>query len=163
MTYFSSFFFFFDYEIHSFSGSYGFLVLILWQFVFYLLNNIDYLYPGNGPSALPDQVFGLYFGWAKVDTHESFKVVVCIGWDQCSCIAKRKFVSIQSLTVRLAFLLCPYMWTVIEMGPYHYSQIQHKLFSKTKNYLTCKTFPLRSLKAHQLWFTLIWFGWDQHP
>uniref|UniRef100_A0A2N9J249 riboflavin kinase n=1 Tax=Fagus sylvatica TaxID=28930 RepID=A0A2N9J249_FAGSY len=46
---------------------------------------------GNGPSALPDQVFGLYFGWAKVDTHESFKVVVCIGWDQCSCIAKRKF------------------------------------------------------------------------
>ncbi|XP_041007124.1 bifunctional riboflavin kinase/FMN phosphatase-like [Juglans microcarpa x Juglans regia] len=44
----------------------------------------------DGTSALPDQVFGLYFGWAKVDMNKSFKVVVSIGWDHCSCIAKRK-------------------------------------------------------------------------
>ncbi|KAF3973296.1 hypothetical protein ACB098_06G122900 [Castanea mollissima] len=45
----------------------------------------------NGVSALPDQIFGVYFGWAKVDPHKRFKVVVSIGWDQCSCISKRKF------------------------------------------------------------------------
>ncbi|GLT61130.1 hypothetical protein SLA2020_338560 [Shorea laevis] len=45
----------------------------------------------NGTPALPDQVFGLYFGWAKVDMQKSFKVVVSIGWDHSSSIAKRKF------------------------------------------------------------------------
>ncbi|KAK7859513.1 bifunctional riboflavin kinase/fmn phosphatase [Quercus suber] len=59
----------------------------------------------NGVSALPDQIFGVYFGWAKVDTHKRFKVVVSIGWDQCSCISKRKFVSTQLLTILLAFAL----------------------------------------------------------
>ncbi|KAK9285034.1 hypothetical protein L1049_024218 [Liquidambar formosana] len=43
----------------------------------------------DGPSSLPDQVFGLYFGWAKVDMHGIFKVVVGIGWDHSSCTAKR--------------------------------------------------------------------------
>lgn len=38
---------------------------------------------GNGTSALPHQVFGLFFGWAKVDMHKSFEVVVSIGWDNC--------------------------------------------------------------------------------
>ncbi|KAA8526294.1 hypothetical protein F0562_008503 [Nyssa sinensis] len=45
----------------------------------------------NGPSALPDQVSGLYFGWAKVDTYEMiFKVVVSIGWDHDCCTSERK-------------------------------------------------------------------------
>ncbi|XP_062153580.1 bifunctional riboflavin kinase/FMN phosphatase-like isoform X2 [Alnus glutinosa] len=45
----------------------------------------------NGTPALRDQVFGFYFGWAKVDVQKSFKVMVSIGWDHCSCISKRKF------------------------------------------------------------------------
>ncbi|XP_059449736.1 bifunctional riboflavin kinase/FMN phosphatase-like isoform X2 [Corylus avellana] len=45
----------------------------------------------NGTLTLPDQVFGFYFGWAEVDMQKSFKVVVSIGWDHCSCISKRKF------------------------------------------------------------------------
>uniref|UniRef100_A0A5B6ZDW2 riboflavin kinase n=1 Tax=Davidia involucrata TaxID=16924 RepID=A0A5B6ZDW2_DAVIN len=45
----------------------------------------------SGTFALPDQVSGLYFGWAKVDTHEMiFKVVVSIGWDHVYYTAKRK-------------------------------------------------------------------------
>jgi hypothetical protein len=57
----------------------------------------------NGTPALPDQVFGFYFGWAKVDVQKSFKVMVSIGWDHCSCISKRKFVSNQPLTGQLPF------------------------------------------------------------
>lgn len=41
-------------------------------------------------SALPDQVFGLFFGWAKFDAHEIFKVVASIGWDYGCCTCKRK-------------------------------------------------------------------------
>ncbi|KAL7215859.1 hypothetical protein ACSBR1_027910 [Camellia fascicularis] len=43
----------------------------------------------SGESALPDQVFGIYIGWAKFDTDEIFKVVTSIGWDRC-CTRKRK-------------------------------------------------------------------------
>ncbi|KAF7141218.1 hypothetical protein RHSIM_Rhsim06G0131600 [Rhododendron simsii] len=42
-------------------------------------------------SALPDQLFGLFFGWAKFDAHEVFKVVASIGWDYGCCTCKRKF------------------------------------------------------------------------
>ncbi|XP_058219522.1 bifunctional riboflavin kinase/FMN phosphatase-like [Rhododendron vialii] len=42
-------------------------------------------------SALPDQLFGLFFGWAKFDAHEVFKVVARIGWDYGCCTCKRKF------------------------------------------------------------------------
>ncbi|XP_059663242.1 bifunctional riboflavin kinase/FMN phosphatase-like isoform X2 [Cornus florida] len=44
----------------------------------------------SGPSALPDQVSGVYFGWGIVDTDEIFKVVTGIGWDHGCCTAKRK-------------------------------------------------------------------------
>ncbi|XP_057956316.1 bifunctional riboflavin kinase/FMN phosphatase-like isoform X2 [Malania oleifera] len=44
----------------------------------------------DGPSAFPDQVWGVYFGWAEVDMHEIFKVVVGIGWKHCFCTAQRK-------------------------------------------------------------------------
>ncbi|KAG5512964.1 hypothetical protein RHGRI_038632 [Rhododendron griersonianum] len=42
-------------------------------------------------SALPDQLFGLFFGWVKFDAHEVFKVVASIGWDYGCCTCKRKF------------------------------------------------------------------------
>ncbi|KAF5191420.1 bifunctional riboflavin kinase/FMN phosphatase-like [Thalictrum thalictroides] len=43
----------------------------------------------DGPNALPDQVSGIYFGWAKLSTHGIFKVVVGIGWQKDSCTTKR--------------------------------------------------------------------------
>ncbi|KAF9589144.1 hypothetical protein IFM89_019460 [Coptis chinensis] len=43
----------------------------------------------DGPTALPDQVSGIYFGWAKLDTHEIIKIVVGIGWQQKSFSAVR--------------------------------------------------------------------------
>ncbi|XP_019078785.1 bifunctional riboflavin kinase/FMN phosphatase isoform X3 [Vitis vinifera] len=42
------------------------------------------------PSGFPDQVWGLYFGWAKLNTHEVFKVLVGVGRGHCTCTAKRK-------------------------------------------------------------------------
>ncbi|GFS34012.1 riboflavin kinase/FMN hydrolase [Actinidia rufa] len=44
----------------------------------------------NGEASLPDQAFGLYFGWAKFDAHEIFKVVASIGWECGCCTCKRK-------------------------------------------------------------------------
>ncbi|PSS05651.1 Riboflavin kinase [Actinidia chinensis var. chinensis] len=44
----------------------------------------------NGEASLPDQAFGLYFGWAKFDVHEIFKVVASIGWECGCCTCKRK-------------------------------------------------------------------------
>ncbi|XAR49550.1 Riboflavin kinase [Bertholletia excelsa] len=44
----------------------------------------------NEDSALPDQVLGLYFGWAKIDTHEIVKIVTSIGWEHSCCTRKRK-------------------------------------------------------------------------
>lgn len=44
----------------------------------------------DGPSAIPDQIFGNYFGWAEFDKHGIFKVLVYVGWDHCSSTAKRK-------------------------------------------------------------------------
>ncbi|CAK9143892.1 unnamed protein product [Ilex paraguariensis] len=41
-------------------------------------------------SALPDQVSGLYFGWAKLNTQEIFKVVINIGWEHNCCTIDRK-------------------------------------------------------------------------
>ncbi|XP_015867989.3 bifunctional riboflavin kinase/FMN phosphatase [Ziziphus jujuba] len=43
----------------------------------------------DGIYALPDQVFGVLFGWAEVDACRTFKAVVCIGRDQCSCTRKK--------------------------------------------------------------------------
>ncbi|GAB4824891.1 hypothetical protein Ancab_007761 [Ancistrocladus abbreviatus] len=38
----------------------------------------------DGGNVLPDQVCGVYFGWAKVGMSGVFKVVVGIGWELCS-------------------------------------------------------------------------------
>lgn len=42
----------------------------------------------DGPNALPDQVSGIYFGWAKL-THVVVKVVVSVTWQQHPCAANR--------------------------------------------------------------------------
>ncbi|XP_077228209.1 bifunctional riboflavin kinase/FMN phosphatase-like [Tasmannia lanceolata] len=41
----------------------------------------------SSSESLPDQVSGVYFGWARLGTHGIFKVVVAIGWDPHSDIA----------------------------------------------------------------------------
>ncbi|KAL5571024.1 hypothetical protein UlMin_020621 [Ulmus minor] len=43
----------------------------------------------GGAFALPDQVFGAFFGFATVDMHKTFNVVVSIGLDQCSCLCQK--------------------------------------------------------------------------
>ncbi|KAL5731189.1 hypothetical protein ACHQM5_003944 [Ranunculus cassubicifolius] len=43
----------------------------------------------DGPNALPDQASGIFFGWAKLQTHGISKVVVEIGWQGHSWAAKR--------------------------------------------------------------------------
>ncbi|KAL2483422.1 Bifunctional riboflavin kinase/FMN phosphatase [Forsythia ovata] len=53
-------------------------------------------YEDDGWSALPDQVWGLYIGWAKIDRQKVLKAVISIGWDLNCCISKRK---IQAFTV----------------------------------------------------------------
>ncbi|KAF6168238.1 hypothetical protein GIB67_011623, partial [Kingdonia uniflora] len=46
----------------------------------------------DGPSSLVDQVSGVYFGWAKLNTNEILKVVVGIGWKWDSCTTRRLIV-----------------------------------------------------------------------
>ncbi|XP_042500865.1 bifunctional riboflavin kinase/FMN phosphatase-like [Macadamia integrifolia] len=41
------------------------------------------------PTPLPDQISGVFFGWAKLGTSKIFKAVVAIGWQGNSVIAKR--------------------------------------------------------------------------
>ncbi|GAV60158.1 Flavokinase domain-containing protein/HAD_2 domain-containing protein [Cephalotus follicularis] len=41
-------------------------------------------------SSLPDQVCGVYLGWAEVGMDKTCKVVVAIGWDERSCNTRRK-------------------------------------------------------------------------
>ncbi|KAF3444025.1 hypothetical protein FNV43_RR13715 [Rhamnella rubrinervis] len=43
----------------------------------------------DGTYALPDQVYGVFFGWAEVDMNGIFKAVVCIGRDHCCCSRKK--------------------------------------------------------------------------
>ncbi|KAK9150513.1 hypothetical protein Syun_008822 [Stephania yunnanensis] len=40
-------------------------------------------------NALPDQISGVFFGWAKLDRHRVSKVVVSIEWRHDSCTMKR--------------------------------------------------------------------------
>lgn len=53
--------------------------------------------PDNEPSTFPYQLWGLYFGWAKLGIHEIFKVLVGVGRGHTTCAAKRKIVSIWSM------------------------------------------------------------------
>lgn len=40
-------------------------------------------------ASLPDQVSGVFFGWARVQLQGTFKIVVAIGWDSSSGTAKK--------------------------------------------------------------------------
>ncbi|KAK9922751.1 hypothetical protein M0R45_031198 [Rubus argutus] len=44
----------------------------------------------DGKSALPDQVWGVFFGWAVMDMQKSYRVVVGIGSDHSSCSPQKK-------------------------------------------------------------------------
>ncbi|KAI5661845.1 hypothetical protein M9H77_21168 [Catharanthus roseus] len=41
-------------------------------------------------SCFPDQLQGLYFGWAIIDVHNIIKVLIGIGWVKSSCSSRRK-------------------------------------------------------------------------
>lgn len=43
---------------------------------------------------IPHQVLGVFIGWANIEMHGIYKVVVCIGWDTSSGAAKRVIVSL---------------------------------------------------------------------
>ncbi|KAK9153009.1 hypothetical protein Sjap_000489 [Stephania japonica] len=43
----------------------------------------------DDPNVLPDQISGVFFGWAKLDRHGVSKVVVSIEWQHDSCAMKR--------------------------------------------------------------------------
>lgn len=47
-------------------------------------------YGGSEESVLPDQVVGIFFGWARFDTNKIFKAVTNIGWEHICCTSKRK-------------------------------------------------------------------------
>lgn len=44
----------------------------------------------DGPSTLPDQVFGVYFGWAKPEAYKFIKIALGVGWGHGCCSSKRK-------------------------------------------------------------------------
>ncbi|KAK1302276.1 hypothetical protein QJS10_CPB12g00735 [Acorus calamus] len=43
----------------------------------------------DSSASLPDQVWGMYFGWAKLEMNKIFKAVVSFGWDLSSGTTKR--------------------------------------------------------------------------
>ncbi|KAL0354053.1 UNVERIFIED_CONTAM: Bifunctional riboflavin kinase/FMN phosphatase [Sesamum angustifolium] len=53
-------------------------------------NGLLQTYADNELPALPDQIWGLYIGWAKFDGPKVFKAVISIGWSVCGCNSKRK-------------------------------------------------------------------------
>lgn len=44
-------------------------------------------------AILPDQVFGIYVGWAKIDSNNFLKIVVSVGWENDYCSPNRNIVS----------------------------------------------------------------------
>ena len=58
------------------------------------MKNKNKIKADDEPSAFPDQVLGLYFGWAKLSMNGIFKVLVGVGRGHPACTAKRKIVSI---------------------------------------------------------------------
>uniref|UniRef100_A0A164W6K9 Riboflavin kinase n=1 Tax=Daucus carota subsp. sativus TaxID=79200 RepID=A0A164W6K9_DAUCS len=44
---------------------------------------------GDGASGLPDQVFGIYFGWAKDESSKIFKILMSVNWDRDCCSIKK--------------------------------------------------------------------------
>lgn len=55
---------------------------------------------------VPDQVRGVFFGWAKLELHGMYKVIVNMGWDTLCGVAKR-------VTVWCSLVSC-YMFNAID-------------------------------------------------
>ncbi|WMV39322.1 hypothetical protein MTR67_032707 [Solanum verrucosum] len=53
-------------------------------------NGLLHDFADDGPSTLPDQVFGVYFGWAKPEAYKFIKIVLGVGWGHGCCSSKRK-------------------------------------------------------------------------
>ncbi|XP_047335087.1 bifunctional riboflavin kinase/FMN phosphatase-like [Impatiens glandulifera] len=53
-------------------------------------NGLLYQSEDSKPSALPDQVSGLFFGWVKTNNGEIFKAVTNFRWNHGCCGSKRK-------------------------------------------------------------------------
>ncbi|KAI3457140.1 hypothetical protein Pfo_013803 [Paulownia fortunei] len=53
-------------------------------------NGLLQTYADDGLSVLPDQIWGLYIGWAKFDGQKVLKAVISIGWSLGGCDSKRK-------------------------------------------------------------------------
>ncbi|XP_060189649.1 bifunctional riboflavin kinase/FMN phosphatase-like [Lycium barbarum] len=53
-------------------------------------NGLFHDFADDGPSSLPDQVYGVYFGWAKPEAYKFIKIVLGVGWGHGCCSSKRK-------------------------------------------------------------------------
>ncbi|KAM3395712.1 bifunctional riboflavin kinase/FMN phosphatase [Capsicum galapagoense] len=53
-------------------------------------NGLLHDFADDRPSTLPDQVFGVYFGWAKPAAYKFIKIVLGIGWEDGSGNSRRK-------------------------------------------------------------------------
>ncbi|KAF3661465.1 14-3-3 protein 9 [Capsicum annuum] len=53
-------------------------------------NGLLHDFADDGSSTLPDQVFGVYFGWAKPEAYKFIKIVLGIGWEDGSGNSRRK-------------------------------------------------------------------------
>lgn len=50
-------------------------------------------------ESVPDQVCGVFLGWAKLELHGMYKVIVNMGWDTSRGVAKRVMVCVHWLDV----------------------------------------------------------------
>ncbi|KAK1357084.1 hypothetical protein POM88_050340 [Heracleum sosnowskyi] len=48
-------------------------------------NGLLHEFAGDGASGLPDQVFGVYFGWAKDESSKILKILMSVKWDGGCC------------------------------------------------------------------------------
>lgn len=69
---------------------------LVWFLKYYQSDKIEFLNLENATFAIPDQVVGIYFGWAKVDSDRKFKILVSINLD-FSSVAYKKIVSTSQL------------------------------------------------------------------
>lgn len=54
-------------------------------------------YSVNGASDLPNQAWGVYFGWVEVDSQQRFKIIVSIKWDYTSGSFGKTIVRFQTI------------------------------------------------------------------
>lgn len=57
-------------------------------------------------DSIPDQISGIFFGWAKLEAYGVSKAVVSIGWDLSVRNAERAMVGILSSDYLMSCLFC---------------------------------------------------------